>query len=298
MSRTSDERVQRQPGHQAPAPGAQGTEDAAHGTGTRLPGAGDALSSGRDDPASEPFTDVLALRPGPGTRAMLLVTACGDQPGTVFEGLADGDSPGWVLADGDVVLDVACPGGPGSPPGTDVTIRQMICGDLVPVAAWEGLASSWPEQARPAVAAVMKLYSALEGAGGEIYLQPPDQWPPEPATAPPHGPQRQATADSPGVPSGTLAPLLDAGVLRPGETLTWRRRNIGTSYTVTVLPSGALQSADGRIHATVCAATRHACGRPGRNGWLTWRRADGASLDDLRQPLLTRYPWLYAPKTA
>jgi hypothetical protein len=85
MSGTFDEGVQRQPGHRAPATGAQGTEDAAHDTGTRLPGPGDALGPGRGGPASEPFTDVLALRSGPGTRARLLVTACGDEPGTVLD---------------------------------------------------------------------------------------------------------------------------------------------------------------------------------------------------------------------
>lgn len=298
MSRTSDERVQRQPGQQAPAPGPQDTEDAAHGTDTKLPGAGDALSAGRGGPASEPFTDVLALQSRPGTRARLLVTVCGDGHGSAFEGVAVGGDPGWVLGGGDVVLDISWPGGPGSHPGTDVAIRQMICGDLVLVAEWEGLGPGWPERARPAVAAVMKLYSAVELAGGEIYLQPPDQWPQESAATPPARPQPQVTAaHNPAVTSGILAALLEAGVLQPGETLTWRRRNKGVTYTVTVLPGGALQTADGRVHATVCAATANASGRHGSNGWLAWRRADGVSLDDLRQPLLTRYPHLFSPRT-
>jgi hypothetical protein len=116
MSRTTDERMQRQPGQQAPAPGPQDTEDAAHRAGTKLPGAGDALSAGRGGPASEPFTDVLALPSRPGTRARLLVTACDDGQGSAFEGVAVGGDPGWVLGDGDVVLDISWPGG-GQRPG-------------------------------------------------------------------------------------------------------------------------------------------------------------------------------------
>jgi hypothetical protein len=86
--------MQRQPGQQPPAPGPQDTEDAAHGTGTNLPGAGDALSAGRGGPASEPFTDVLALPSQPGTRARLLVTACDDGHGSAFEGVAVSGDPG------------------------------------------------------------------------------------------------------------------------------------------------------------------------------------------------------------
>lgn len=144
----------------------------------------------------------------------------------------------------------------------------------------------------------MRLYCAVELVGGEIYLQPPEQWPAEPVMVAAAGPQPRLTAEGPGVGPGMLAPLLEAGVLQPGETLTWWRRNSGTSYTVTVLPGGALRTADGRVHATVCAATAHACGQHGSNGWLAWRRADGVSLDNLRQPLLARYPHLYHPRTA
>src|SRR6266567_6414793 len=292
MRRASDEGVHHEPGHLAQA-GPQDTGDAGHGTRTRLPGTCDQPGPGCSA-ASEPVTDVLALRPWPGTQARLVVTACGDGPGTVFEGLPAG---GWALAGGDVVLDIAWRDGPGSHPGTDVAIRQMAGGDLVVVAAWEGLRSSWPERARPAVAAVMNLYSALELAGGEIYLQPPGQWP-QPAATQPARPQPQTTtARSPAITSGVLAPLLEAGVLQPGETLTWRRRNKGATYTATVLPGGALQTADGRVHATVCAAAVHVSGIYGSNGWQAWRRADGVSLGSLRQPLLTRYPHLYSPRT-
>src|SRR6266567_2148273 len=201
MSRASDEGVHHEPGHLAQA-GPQDTGDAGHGTRTRLPGTCDQPGPGCSA-ASEPVTDVLALRPWPGTQARLVVTACGDGPGTVFEGLPAG---GWALAGGDVVLDIAWRDGPGSHPGTDVAIRQMAGGDLVVVAAWEGLRSSWPERARPAVAAVMNLYSALELAGGEIYLRPPGQWP-QPAATPPARPQPQTTtARSPAITSGVLAP--------------------------------------------------------------------------------------------
>ena len=100
----------------------------------------------------------------------MLVTACGGAPGIVFEGLADSGGPGWALAGGDVVLDITWPTGQGSPPGASVTVGQMIGGNLVRVATWHGLGPGWPEQARPAVAAVMNLYAALESAGGEVYL--------------------------------------------------------------------------------------------------------------------------------
>lgn len=291
MSREPDAGLQPEPGTDA-----QDTEDAVTGTGTRPPD-GDS-GCDRAGPDCEPSVNMLALPSRPGTRARMLVTACADEHGEVLEGVPAGQDPGWVLGDGDVVVDIAWPGGPGSHRGTDVAVRQMICGDLVLVARWEGLGSGWPERVRPAVAAVMKLYCAVELAGGEIYLQPPEQWPPEPVMVPAAGLQPQLAAESPGVWPGMLAPLLEAGVLQPGEILTWRRRNIGTSYTVTVLPGGALQTADGRVHATVCAATAHACGRHGSNGWLSWRRADGLSLDSLRQPLLARYPHLYSSRTA
>ena len=152
MSRASDEGVHHQPGHLAQA-GPQDTGDAGHSTPTRPPGSGDQPGPGCSA-ASKPVTDVLACGPpGPERRPGRSSPHAATGPGTVFEGLPAG--PGWVLAGGDVVLDIAWRDGPGSRPGTDVAIRQMICGDPVVVAGWEGPGRGWPERARPAVAAVM-----------------------------------------------------------------------------------------------------------------------------------------------
>lgn len=242
-----------------------------------------AMSADRD------FTDVLAMPAQPGARARLLVTACADEPGSVFEGRPVAGDPAEALYDGDVLLDIRRPGQSDCPPGSDAVISLMCCGNLRLVGTSNGLGHGWPERIRPVVATVMKLYAAIEMADGEIYLQPPDTWPRETA-GPRPGPLSAAVGPRESA-AGSLAPLLEAGMLRAGETLTWRRRNKGVRHTVTVLSGGAVQGTDGRIYPTVSAAARR-FGGPGANGWTTWRRSDGTVLNDLRSQLLPRYPHL------
>lgn len=112
MSCEPDAGMPREPGTAVPAPGAQATQDAVNGTGSRLPDGGSGCGSA--DPASEPFTSMLALPPRPGAQPRMLVTACADGHGEVFEGVCAGQDLGWVLGGGDVVLDIAGAGGPGS----------------------------------------------------------------------------------------------------------------------------------------------------------------------------------------
>ncbi|WP_435614518.1 hypothetical protein [Streptomyces coelicoflavus] len=80
---------------------------------------------------------------------------------------------------------------------------------------------------------------------------------------------------------GALGPLLDAGLLKSGQRLLWRRRNLGQEYLAHVTPEGSLRLEDGRIcdsPSGACAAAAH--GKV--NGWDAWRTDEGVSLSMLR----------------
>lgn len=86
-----------------------------------------------------------------------------------------------------------------------------------------------------------------------------------------------------------LRPLLDTGLLRVGQPLTWHRPRRGETHIATVTAEGFLADADGRHHGSpdMCAATL--AGYPCR-GWKNWCTADGTTLDQLRSRLLTDPP--------
>ncbi|MGA4902835.1 hypothetical protein ACPCAJ_34715 [Streptomyces griseoincarnatus] len=79
----------------------------------------------------------------------------------------------------------------------------------------------------------------------------------------------------------SVAPLLAAGLLTPGQRLTWRRRNLGETHTAYVTEGGYLRLEDG----TVCDSPSGACETVADckiNGWSVWHTDDGVSLSALR----------------
>ena len=80
---------------------------------------------------------------------------------------------------------------------------------------------------------------------------------------------------------GALFPLIETGVLKPGQPLHWRRRNQRQEHVATVLDNGELQLADGRRYRTPSAAAVSITGYQ-INGWNVWETQDGTPLGDLR----------------
>ncbi|GHH95017.1 restriction system modified-DNA reader domain-containing protein [Streptomyces capillispiralis] len=79
----------------------------------------------------------------------------------------------------------------------------------------------------------------------------------------------------------SVAPLLTAGLLMPGQRLTWRRRNLGETHTAYVTEDGYLRLEDG----TICDSPSGACETVADckiNGWSVWYTDDGVSLSALR----------------
>jgi hypothetical protein len=82
---------------------------------------------------------------------------------------------------------------------------------------------------------------------------------------------------------GELLPLIEAGVLQPGETLEWRRRS--STHNAVVLRDGRLQLEDGSVFASPSAAGRALSGYE-VNGWRCWGRSrDRVRLSSLRDRL-------------
>ena len=79
---------------------------------------------------------------------------------------------------------------------------------------------------------------------------------------------------------GQLAPLLRAGLLEPGERLTWHRRNRGGVHRFTVTASGCLVAEDGTVHIGPNRAATHAAGYPSK-GWGSFKTDDGTRLAEL-----------------
>jgi hypothetical protein len=80
-----------------------------------------------------------------------------------------------------------------------------------------------------------------------------------------------------------LLPLIQAGLLQPRTTVTWKRRG-GQVLTATVEADGSLTTADGKTHRTPSGAARHFTGKP-IDGWHAWALSDGRRLSDLREAI-------------
>lgn len=83
---------------------------------------------------------------------------------------------------------------------------------------------------------------------------------------------------------GALKPLLDAGLLRAGQTLHWTLRNKQITYQVTVAANGRLVTADGISWETPNTAAKACRGHPVK-GWQSWTTSDGITLAVLAQRL-------------
>ena len=87
-------------------------------------------------------------------------------------------------------------------------------------------------------------------------------------------------------PSGPLAPLMAAGLLKPNDVLTFRQARARRSATAIVQPDGQL-IVEGKATAfqspskAASAVTGSAI-----NGWTLWRLPDGRTLDELRNELM------------
>lgn len=82
---------------------------------------------------------------------------------------------------------------------------------------------------------------------------------------------------------GKLLPLLKAGELKAGDELIWRRTQLGEVHRATVLATGCIRLADGRVATSLSGACKD-LSNTSADGWEEWLRAsDDARLDELRQ---------------
>ncbi|KAB8289170.1 hypothetical protein DSM100688_0250 [Bifidobacterium ramosum] len=81
----------------------------------------------------------------------------------------------------------------------------------------------------------------------------------------------------------TIAQVVKAGLLIPGETLVWERPRKGERWVATVTDNGRFRLEDGSEYASPTAAARAAGGRSG-GGLDVWKRvSDGRKLSDIWQ---------------
>lgn len=80
-----------------------------------------------------------------------------------------------------------------------------------------------------------------------------------------------------------LSDLVDAGLLRAGQQLIWRRPRLGVEYRAAVTETG-IRLEDGREFASPSRAAIEAAQIAAYDGWYAWRvDADGGeTLHDLR----------------
>ncbi|WP_034270837.1 hypothetical protein [Actinospica robiniae] len=88
-----------------------------------------------------------------------------------------------------------------------------------------------------------------------------------------------STPDAEDLP-GQLGPLIRAGLIKPGDQITWYRRNSQETYTFTVTAAGFLADADGTVHTGPNRAATHIAGYPTK-GWPVFKTPDGTTLADL-----------------
>lgn len=81
-----------------------------------------------------------------------------------------------------------------------------------------------------------------------------------------------------------LLPLIEAGLLRPGQELAWHRPRLRRTDTVTVTADGRLRIADGTAWPSPFQAALRLGGYPA-DGWVRFKTADGRSLKDLKTSL-------------
>lgn len=82
---------------------------------------------------------------------------------------------------------------------------------------------------------------------------------------------------------------MEAGLLEPGDTLTWTRPKLGESYTATILDNGAIQLPNGQSFASPSRAAMEAAGVSSYDGWWAWKvdRLGGELLKNVRDRFIT-----------
>ncbi|HYB25464.1 MAG TPA: hypothetical protein VEF89_02500 [Solirubrobacteraceae bacterium] len=89
----------------------------------------------------------------------------------------------------------------------------------------------------------------------------------------------------------TVADLVEAGLLNPGDHLIWERPRLGVEHKATITENAGIELADGRIFATPSSAAKHAAHIPACDGWYAWKVArpnDTILLHDLREEFVAR----------
>jgi Restriction Enzyme Adenine Methylase Associated len=81
--------------------------------------------------------------------------------------------------------------------------------------------------------------------------------------------------------------LVDAGLLRPGQTLVWKRPTLGIEYRSTVTENAELEinGQEGSAWSAPSSAAVAAAGGGSFDGWRVWRTEGGELIDDLRRKL-------------
>ncbi|MFF0147035.1 hypothetical protein ATK36_5352 [Amycolatopsis sulphurea] len=181
--------------------------------------------------------------------------------------------PADGLYDGDLVVRLTHPADPAHRLSrdhtTDVEMLLAHQGQWQRVGQWRGLDDGWPNLVAPTAAAVMRLHGDDTDATIASETTPPPTTPPKWAR-------------------GSIAELLDAGLVTAGEELVWNRPSLGIRHTARIRIDGTLVLADGRVLGNPSGATA-ALGGNHQNGWNAFRRAsDGRTLGDLRGELRAR----------
>lgn len=86
-----------------------------------------------------------------------------------------------------------------------------------------------------------------------------------------------------------VSDLIEAGLIKPGESLRFVRSRMRLTYRAEVLPDGRLQLPDGRAYKSPSRAAMVAAGMRAVDGWHAWVvDSTGTLLDKLRQQFLDR----------
>lgn len=89
----------------------------------------------------------------------------------------------------------------------------------------------------------------------------------------------------------TVADLIEAELLKPGDRLLWDRPKLGSSYGATVTDNAAIELDNGGTFATPSRAAKQAAHIPACDGWYAWKveRPGGLILlHDLRKKLVAK----------
>ncbi len=83
-----------------------------------------------------------------------------------------------------------------------------------------------------------------------------------------------------------LVDLISKGLLKPDDSLVWRRRDLKQGHKASINGDGKIVTQDGLAHRTPSGAARHLNNGKPIDGWNVWRlETSNRSLADLRSEL-------------